>query len=409
VSRLGWVIAMCALAIAAGPTGLAANARAVGAPTGPVLASVLADRKAAAVDWLAARQDAVPAGPGRGLVPSFDAAGGPGASRAWIYDGALAALAFTEDGRLERARAVLSRLAALQRPDGALAFSYPLSADGEPEPRIRSGAMAWVGTAAIEYERASGDRSLRPLAAGIARDLLDRQAPSGSVRGGYGRLTRDGSFVAERLQWASTEHNVDAYFFLRDLGYLTGSRRYLAAARRVRTSLLTRHWNADEGRFDQGIGDRGRALDLVTWGGLFLLAVGEREMARRQIGHLRAFRVRRAPIAPTGGRVAIDGYRPYLRSPGYRSPPRLVWAEGTWGAILLKRRLGEPALRDIGAMLELRDATPGGGYLQASAPRPEVPYELRAWPAAAPAAWAAIVLGDSSILWRPDGWPVTAP
>ncbi|WP_217921851.1 hypothetical protein [Miltoncostaea oceani] len=346
--------------------------------------------------------------------------------RSFVYDAAVASLALTAAGRHDRAADILERLAALQGADGALAFSYDVFLGREADRYVRSGALAWVGTAAVEYELATGDRRFRPLAQGLARYLLGRQVTRengfaaddpryGSVRGGEGRYGPGYEYIPEEIAWVSTEHNIDAYFFLRDLGYVLGDARLAEAAQAVKRSLLTNHWDAERERFDQGVGDTARALDLVSWGGLFLRAIGRDDLARRQIAHLGEFVPPRAPVAlsadpETYNRTyttsePIGGYQPYAGSPGtYDDPPATVWGEGTWGAILLRLRLGLEAGHEITDMLRLQAADARGGLLQVTAGRRSPPYEFHVWPALGGTAWAAIVLGGSEVLWRTDGW-----
>lgn len=291
---------------------------------------------------------------------------------------------------------------------------------------VRSGSLAWVGTAAVEYELATGDERFRPLAAGLARYLMSHQVTGangyaeddpryGSILGGEGRYGPDYEYVPERIAWASTEHNIDAYFFLRDLGHVMEDPAYTAAAELVEDSLMRHHWNTARRRFDQGVGDPARALDLVSWGGLFLRATGRGELARLQLLHLEEFAVAPTPVALSGEPDAynrtyatsdpVGGYRPYAESPGtYDDPPATVWAEGTWGAILLRARLGEDVTAAVDDMLRLQRADPMGGLLQVTFGRRSPPYELHPWPATGGGAWAAIVLSGSRTLWRVDGW-----
>ena len=72
------------------------------------------------------------------------------------------------------------------------------------------------------------------------------------------------------MTFASTEHNIDAYFFFRDLAYLANDDQYGQVALLIKQGLLTQHWDAADQRFYQGISldepDSGRALDLSSWG-----------------------------------------------------------------------------------------------------------------------------------------------
>ncbi|WP_344129986.1 hypothetical protein [Luedemannella flava] len=345
--------------------------------------------------------------------------------RSWIYDDALAVFAFTATGQRDRAGGILRQLADLQQGDGALAFSYDVRRGQPFDQYIRSGALAWVGSAALAYEESTGDLAHRSLAVGVGEYLLRQQVsptngfdPSdqrfGSVLGGYGRYDENFVFVAGPIAWASTEHNIDAYFLLRDLGYLTGDDRYAQAASMVRQSLLTHHWNSAEERFNQGVSgagpDTADALDLGSWGGLFLLAVGERTKAERSAQYVGRFRVTGADIRRSSDPGSfnetytsagpIDGYQPYGR--GYDDPPRVVWAEGTLGAALLRLRLGHDISADLQSMRRLQAADPAGGFVQVTQGRAAPPYEFHVWPSVAGTAWAVLLTRDPGLLWRPD-------
>src|SRR6185312_3661085 len=160
----------------------------------------------------------------------------------------------------------------------------------------RSGAIAWVGYAAVEYLDAAdgGDArgealTLAHHAAGylIAHQLSRAKDPrDGLVLGGYGSIyyLEEHGDVREHyepgdLAWASVEHNVDSYFFLRALARITGSPVYAKAAERIAAALKDRAWNVDAGQLAQGFGEEGPgwtdALDCASWGSVFLGAVGE--------------------------------------------------------------------------------------------------------------------------------------
>lgn len=76
-------------------------------------------------------------------------------TQSYIYDQALAIIAFTKEGDKAHAKKLLKGLASLQRPDGSLYFSYYL--DGKsPYPtegdKRFAGAIAWVALAATHYQ-----------------------------------------------------------------------------------------------------------------------------------------------------------------------------------------------------------------------------------------------------------------
>jgi hypothetical protein len=383
---------------------------------GPVAAARADDGSGDALAWLAARQDA---GGGTGLVRSFTIpAGDPDRALSplsFTYDDGLAALAFLAGGETTRAHDVLAGLASIQAPDGSLPFAYDTTAHVVASELRRSGAIAWAGYAAVRYEQATGDRAFRAFAEGVGDWLIDHQVTA--TNGFASTDQRYGSVLGgPDVEWASTEHNVDAYFFLRDLGRLpSAGEQYAPAANAIADSLVFHHWDYWRGRFFTGVTtswpDPTRALDVSSWGGLFMLAIGRADLAAQAAATLSDFDVTGKPVVAStdldrynttySSLGPFAGYRGYAGDPGTDDPPDHVWAEGTWGALLLRARLGEDVSADVASLQALQDVDPAGGYLQVTEGRRSPPYENHVWPATAPTAWAVMVLRDRGGLWGP--------
>lgn len=388
-----------------------------GLALGAVAASTAraADGTDAALAWLAAQQDT---GGSSGLLRSFTVpADDPDrglAPLSFVYDDAVAVLAFLAGGEDDRARRVLAGLASIQAADGSLPFSFDTAAGVVASPVRRSGALAWAGYAAVRYEAETGDGQFRVFAEALGDYLLGLQV---NTANGYSAGDqRYGSILGgPDVTWASTEHNVDAYFFLRDLGRLPGAgQQYAPAANAIADSLVFHHWDYWRRRFFTGVTtswpDPTRALDVSSWGGLFLLAIGRSDLAVQAAATLGEFAISGKSVASS---VDLDrynatyaapgpfaGYRAYAGDPGTENPPDHVWAEGSWGALLLRARLGEDVNADVASLVALQSVDPAGGYLQVSEGRRAAPYEFHVWPAVAPTAWAVMVLRGAEI-WGP--------
>jgi hypothetical protein len=353
--------------------------------------------------------------------------------RSWTYDDALAALAFLTAGEKDRAAFTLHALARLVRPDGSLWFTYntrddwPLEADHESA-LVRAGTVGWVGYALTFYLKhqppcsdnrgCTRERGLfLATAVRLGQYLLTQQVndPSdprdGLLRLGYGTITLAYSAKTENVieiyqdepaTGISTENNISAWFFLRQLGELTGEVRWSQAAERMKRGLLQTLWNDSLGQFSQGFDSAGaldsaRALDCASWGALFLLAAGETEKARRALEVIEHYFASR-----DGG---AKGYRPYFDLPIYVNPevgrfyfphkPRkewrelpLVWSEGTLGVALANLRMGqvERAQQVVMGLGPLKQEN--GGLRCASL---ELPYEMSKAPCAAASAWLVLV------------------
>ena len=339
--------------------------------------------------------------------------------RAFLYDQAVDAVALLMSGRHEDARLLLDYVSSYQNigvagaADGSFGFGFntvgcPAYA---PENRdsfydlnyIRNGANSWLGYAFTMYQRMTGDDRYQQVAEWLADYLLTEQIAAGQpgaglISGGYGRYDAASNFISEDIEWVSTEHNIDAFFFMRDLGALTGKSRYSQAADRIRVAMLENLWNEQLGRFDQGLGDDADALDVTSWGAIFLIAACEEEKAYRSLDY-----AERTYRSSAGN---VTGYKPYagLVEGTNWDEVDLVWSEGSLGAAMAYLKLGggvslSRAYSILGEMAKLQD--PAGGLTYAwyggGSAQPDFPEV----PSAAGTGWyvmAARAMADSRML-----------
>ncbi len=360
----------------------------------------------------------------------------PATGRVATYDSALVVLVLLRAGRRDLAARVLQGLAALQGDDGRLPFSFTLPAP-DPEPRFeRSGAIAWAGYAAAEYLDADVGGPARDLVLSFAHRaaayLIAHQVArpgdprDGLVLGGTGNLRYElaGDEVREVLEpgdivWASVEHNVDSYFFLRALDRVSRMPVYSVAASRIARALRERGWSGDSGQFLEGLApgapDDALALDCASWGSILLGAIGEKARADT------AFSVADGRYATRDAATGARGHRPYARGPvipeelarhrsgrGEAVPNwehlQAVWPEGSAGVALAAWRTGNPerarAILDALEPLRQRD-----GSLPTSTVA--VPFTLDTSPGIAGTAWAFLARfelerpEDRPTLWAP--------
>jgi hypothetical protein len=360
----------------------------------------------------------------------------PSETRVSIYDNALVALVLDRVGRHDEAGRILESLATLQRVDGGIPFSFPIDGAETAPAYVRSGALAWVGYAAVEYVDAAAGGPAREaivrMAHRIAGYLAAHQvdvpgdAREGLVTGGEGNFVYDvqaggaeETFVPGAVEWASVEHNVDTFFFLRDLARVTGQTAYATGAQRIAHALVSRAWDLPAGQLRRGLqakgADRTLALDCASWGSLFLLAAGEPARAET------AFATADARFASRDPATGVAGHRPYASGPVFEEASmaayyartgtpgdwaalEAVWPEGSAGVALAALRLGhrERAAVILAELERLRD--PAGGLPMMTA---AVPFEFDTKPSVAATAWVELVrseLGEgeaAAFLWRP--------
>jgi hypothetical protein len=245
----------------------------------------------------------------------------------------------------------------------------------------------------------------------LAHQVLDKKDPRfGLFTGGagtYSQVVAGASlqevFVADEITWAATEHNIDCYFFLRNLARITENREFTAAAERVKNSLLTTLWSDNLGTFARGMRptglDLGNALDCASWGALFLIAIGETEKAQR------ALQTAERDFASSDSLTGITGHKPYSDAEIFANRDIAnyyrktfptdnwtaisgVWPEGSAGVALTAFRLGHSS-RAVQILSELERLRAARGTLPDFTQA--IPQEFDTAPSAAGTAWIELV------------------
>lgn len=244
--------------------------------------------------------------------------------RSFTYDNAAAAVTFLAHGQITRARAVLTALRRLVPSTGAIGFSYRVDRLGADNLQARAGTLAWVGYAMACYQRMTGDARFRATAERLAGFLQTLQHPTGLYRGGPDVL------------WVSTEHNLDAYVFFRELGRVTGRSVYQTLADQLKMAILRHLWVMDPtgGHFLRGFGDPTPALDANVLGALFLTAIGRPTEAGQAMAYVEATFLTTQPLPNSPARVT--GYAP-------DAARATLWWEGSLQAAAAYRRVGDAA------------------------------------------------------------------
>jgi hypothetical protein len=139
-------------------------------------------------------------------------------NQSYIYDQALAIIAFTQAKRRKEARSLLQSLARLQRPDGSLYFSYFLDGSSpypiEGDRRI-AGAIAWVALSASHYQHKFKSKEFFTFNLKLLT-YLQKEMKTVSIDGNLYRTLRFGPVDIKETpfredQITALEHNLDAY------------------------------------------------------------------------------------------------------------------------------------------------------------------------------------------------------
>lgn len=234
-------------------------AAALSLPAVPALASAASDK---AYGWLKRQLNAT-----TGLYASF-----AGGSVSYTYDQAVLAIAALVKGDAPRARDLLNVLKGLQGTDGSFCNAYWTATRAVQEGAREVGPTLWVALAAMAWEQFTGDTAtFRPMATKACAWAVGFQQADGGIDGGL-------DAAGNRLAWASTEHNLDAYAALRRFGQAT-------AATKVKSFLDNVVWRTDHfivGRND----DSNHVMDVNTWGVMALGLSGTRNYNAGQYWNL---------------------------------------------------------------------------------------------------------------------------
>lgn len=360
-------------------------------------------------------------------VPYDDSAFDYLVHRSYVYDQAVSIVAAYNAGSIDFGERMVAGLLTAFDVAGQIAFSVNTLGGDWPDPYLRSGAWAWAcyGLAYFlsKTTRAEGDTLFDSAATILAlsleklhEDYVVTSGPAaGALTGGKGLYAGDySSFDPDYIiPWCSTEHNIDA-FFAYELAsrvlpagtYATQIANFVSYYGAIRLALLNTFWWSDQGRFYQGYTpnsstpDTANALDINSWGSIFLTFIGETAKASQAISQFVKFET-----TDDG----IIGYRPYnALGEGYTPSGPGVWAEGTFGVVTayLVAGMYDEAKVVYANMKKAWDPTYGFIYSTIR----DFQYELADWPSVCPLGWS-VIAGDPKGFWgvfTPLLWPGSA-
>ncbi|PJC47123.1 MAG: hypothetical protein CO035_07340, partial [Candidatus Omnitrophica bacterium CG_4_9_14_0_2_um_filter_42_8] len=173
---------------------------------------------------------------------------------AFTYGQALASLVSIMDGDRENAREILDifRNDMVGSKGGIFYTAYDANSLNITEYNAHSGPAIWVAIAMAQYTEKFDDNRYADKMIEIANSVLNIQRGDGAVQIGW---NYDGNFN----EGISTEHNLDAYVFLKYLGQkIAGRDVYEKAASKVAEWLKTDAskggaYVSSEGRFIRGV------------------------------------------------------------------------------------------------------------------------------------------------------------
>lgn len=273
---------------------------------------------------------------------------------AFLYDQALAVIAFSLAGERAHAEQILNALARLQGPSGAWVFAYLADgADANQGVDMRiAGANAWMGMALNAYQKAFGKRYLAMSTRlhDYLRAELVAVTINGASRSGLRFAPTD--YAPGRSSIFALEHQLDAYASMHQYHALNGGAPYLAAANALR-GMAESLWNGSRflGGYDATSGTLNtdeRYLDTYSWS---VLALGNSGSAGQNFAAALPamcdyFSAGGELIYPSRKVTGIVGFHDAIHG-GVPPQSPFVWSEGSLGAIMAMRQ-GAPGMQCAG-------------------------------------------------------------
>ncbi|MDD5617990.1 MAG: hypothetical protein PHG69_02755, partial [Candidatus Omnitrophica bacterium] len=173
----------------------------------------------------------------------------------FIYDQALAVIAYTLFGDYDRAKRGLDFFARkAEKIDGLAFYNAYYSKNGAVAEYIaHAGPNLWLGIAILQYTNKTKDYTYINLAEQIAGWINSIQDNEGGVIGGKG------------IDWYSTEHNLDAFAFFDMFYKLTKKEQYKNTAETILNWLTKYAYGNDAIPVSRGKGDSTIATDTYAW------------------------------------------------------------------------------------------------------------------------------------------------
>jgi ribosomal protein L21E len=265
---------------------------------------------------------------------------------AFLYDQALAVIAFSLAGDQAHADLIINAMAKLQSASGAWVFAYMTDgsdANAGVDMRI-AGSNAWFGMALNAYQKAFNSTKYLAVSTKLHNYLLGELiniSINGSAKKGLRFAPTN--YVAGRTGIYALEHQLDAYASMHQYYALNGGAQYLSAANSLR-AMSESLWNGSRflGGYDantQTLNTSERYLDNYSWSVLALGNTGSsgQNFAAALPGMCDYFNVTGKLDYPSRKVTGIVGFYDVIYDNVPSSSP-FVWSEGSLGAVMAMKQ-----------------------------------------------------------------------
>lgn len=265
-------------------------------------------------------------------------------SQSFIYDQALAVIAFTQAGEKKAAQELLKGLKTLQQKDGSLYFSYYMNGSSpypqEGDKRI-AGAISWVALSAVHYQNKFKSKEFLSFNHKILKYLQSEITPL-SIKGEPNFALRFAphdvsSTPFDESRTVALEHNLDAYSAFLHFAKVNKTKKWNKDINHLKKFVFSM-WDKTHSHFWSGadlktgyINKSELYLDNQTWS---LLALDPASL--KEISPDDALKMNCDKLF-----ASHDGISGFIDSKPSRGPAAdtFVWSEGTLGQILAMRKL----------------------------------------------------------------------
>jgi hypothetical protein len=319
----------------------------------------------------------------------------------FLYDQAVAAVAFAFEGKELEARSILNALANVQLPDGSWYFSY--RSDGTSifpaEGDFRyAGAIGWVVIAMNAFHHAFNKQDFVPQADSALRYLQGQMVDVENARAVRFNPSNLAHTTFDETQLTAVEHNLGFFAAIEGFARTTSRRTFASSAAQVRAYIDGR-WDGDH--FRPGVylptGDDRSELYLDTQY-LASMAFGRSSPYRGALRfNCRTFGADAGVL--NSNALGLHGFSDFKPIAQVSRPNEFVWSEGSL-AMVTATRVAHP-----------REGCQGGSFLSglgALVDRPEEhgfpestlsdASEYSSSSSAAAAAWYSIALSGKNPL-----------
>jgi hypothetical protein len=267
----------------------------------------------------------------------------PSSTQSYIYDQALAIIAFTKAEDRFSAQSLLRAMETLQLPDGSLYFSYYLNGES-PYPiegdKRYAGAIAWLSIAANQYQSKFKTDEFLDFNIKVLGYLSTQLSPV-NINGLKTLALKFGPTDIQSTAWhehetAALEHNLDAYAAFRDFNQLNTKPNWMKETVALKGFILSL-WDTTRSHFWSGMnvktGEINQSelyLDNQSWS---FLALDERTV--KDLNFKEAFNLNCEAFY-----VEHQGIKGFMDSKPTRQPAssKFVWSEGSLGQILAMKK-----------------------------------------------------------------------